>query len=143
MSHQLDFSKELTFRTSKSSGKGGQHINKVETRVELLFDVENSEILSKTQKSMIRRNLQNRINQEGILILSNGTERSQKRNKSIVVKRFYQIVNQALIPEKKRKFTKVPQAVQAKRIMEKKQRGEKKAFRKKVNINDFRDIDLS
>jgi len=138
MSNQLDFNKELMFRTSRSSGKGGQHVNKVETRVELLFDVPNSEILSNTQKSMVMRNLKNRINNDGILIFANETERSQKRNKSIVVKRFYQMIEQALTPDRKRKFTKVPQAIQAKRLVHKKQRGEKKALRKKVNLNDIR-----
>lgn len=138
MNNQLDFNKELSFRTSRSSGKGGQHVNKVETRVELLFDVPNSAILSNTQKSLVMRNLKSRINNEGILIFANETERSQKRNKSIVVKRFYQMMEQALIPDRKRKFTKIPQAVQAKRLINKKQRGEKKALRKKVNLNDIR-----
>ena len=138
MNNQLDFSKELSFRTSRSSGKGGQHVNKVETRVELLFDVKNSKILSNTQKNLAKRNLKNRINSDGIFILSNETERSQKRNKSIVIKRFHEMMEEALIPDKKRKFTKIPQAIQAKRLINKKQHGTKKALRKKVNLNDIR-----
>lgn len=137
MNNQLDFNKELSFRTSRSSGKGGQHVNKVETRVELLFDVLNSEVLSETQKNLVLRNLKSRINNDGILIFANETERSQKRNKSVVVKRFYQMMEQALIPDKKRKFTRTPKAVQRKRLVNKKQRGEKKALRKKVNLNDI------
>lgn len=143
MNNQLDFNKELSFRTSRSSGKGGQHVNKVETRVELLFDIHNSDVLSNAQKGLVMRNLKNRINNDGILIFANETERSQKRNKSVVVKRFYQMMTQALIPDRKRKLTKIPKAVQAKRLINKKQRGEKKALRKKVNLNDIREIDLS
>lgn len=138
MNNQLDFSKEITYRTSRSSGKGGQHVNKVETRVELLFDVSNSSILSNTQKSLIQRNLNNHINNNGVLLLANETERTQLRNKNVVTKRFYKMIKQALIPDKKRKFTDIPKAVQAKRLANKKQKSEKKALRKKVNLNEAR-----
>lgn len=138
MNNQLDFSKEITYRTSRSSGKGGQHVNKVETRVELLFDVLNSSILSNTQKSLIQRNLNNHINNNGVLLLANETERTQLRNKNVVTKRFYKMIKQALIPDKKRKFTDVPKAVQANRLVNKKQKSEKKALRKKVNLNEIR-----
>lgn len=138
MNNQLDFSKEITYRTSRSSGKGGQHVNKVETRVELLFDVSNSSILGNTQKSLIQRNLKNHINNNGVLLLANETERTQLRNKNVVTKRFYKMIKQALIPDKKRKFTDIPKAVQAKRLANKKQKSEKKALRKKVNLNEIR-----
>lgn len=138
MNDKLDFSKEITFRTSRSSGKGGQHVNKVETRVELLFDVLNSVVLSQTQKSLVQRNLKNHINNNGVLLLANETERTQLRNKNVVTKRFYKMIQQALIPEKKRKVTEIPKVVQAKRLINKKQQSEKKALRKKVNLNDIR-----
>ena len=138
MNNTLDFSKEITFRTSRSSGKGGQHVNKVETRVELLFDVLNSNILSNTQKSLIQRNLKNHINNNGVLLLANETERTQLRNKNVVTKRFYKMIKQALIPDKKRKFTDIPKAIQVKRLANKKQNSEKKALRKKVNLNEIR-----
>ena len=138
MNNQSDFNKEITYRTSRSSGKGGQHVNKVETRVELLFDVSNSSILSNTQKSLIQRNLHNHINNNGVLLLANETERTQLRNKNVVTKRFYKMIKQALIPDKKRKFTDIPKAVQAKRLANKKQKSEKKALRKKVNLNEAR-----
>ena len=138
MNNQSDFNKEITYRTSRSSGKGGQHVNKVETRVELLFDVSNSSILSNTQKSLIQRNLNNHINNNGVLLLANETERTQLRNKNVVTKRFYKMIKQALIPDKKRKFTDIPKAVQAKRLANKKQKSEKKALRKKVNLNEAR-----
>lgn len=139
----LDFSKELTFRTSKSSGKGGQHVNKVETRVELLFDVNTSDVLSGMEKNLVWENLANRINGEGILLLANDSERSQLRNKKVVVKRFYQLMETALTPKRKRKLTKTPKAVERKRLATKKQTSEKKALRKKVKLSDNREFDLS
>jgi ribosome-associated protein len=110
----------------------------VETRVELLFDVLNSVVLSQTQKSLVQRNLKNHINNNGVLLLANETERTQLRNKNVVTKRFYKMMQQALIPEKKRKLTEIPKVVQAKRLVNKKQQSEKKALRKKVNLNDIR-----
>ena len=74
--NNLDLNKEFTFRTSKSSGAGGQHVNKVETRVELLFDVNASQILGGVEKNLIWQNLANRINGEGILLLANETNKS-------------------------------------------------------------------
>ena len=141
--NNLDFDKELKFRTSKSSGAGGQHVNKVETRVELLFDVNASEILSGMEKNLVWQNLANRINNEGILLLANDTERSQLRNKKLVIKRFYELITTALTPEPQRKLTKVPKAVERKRLANKKQTSEKKALRKKVKPSDNQEFDLS
>lgn len=142
MNNQLDFSKELMFRTSRSSGSGGQHVNKVETRVELLFNINASSVLTERQKESVHRKLKNRINIEGVLILGNETERSQRRNKSLVVKRFYELVNKAMIPDRKRKLTKIPKAVEAKRLERKKKTSAKKGLRKKVKLNDYREHDL-
>jgi ribosome-associated protein len=143
MDNNLDFSKELAFRTSKSSGKGGQHVNKVETRVELLFDVNASEILSGLEKNMVWQNLANRINNEGVLLLASDSERSQLRNKKIVVKRFHELVNTALIPKQERKITRTPKAVGRKRLVKKKQTSEKKTLRKKVKLSGNQGFDLS
>jgi ribosome-associated protein len=143
MDNNLDFSKELAFRTSKSSGKGGQHVNKVETRVELLFDVNASEVLSGLEKNMVWQNLANRINNEGVLLLASDSERSQLRNKKIVVKRFHELVNTALIPKQKRKITRTPKAVGRKRLVKKKQTSEKKTLRKKVKLSGNQGFDLS
>lgn len=140
--NNLDFSKELTFRTSKSSGAGGQHVNKVETRVELLFDVNASEVLSGVEKHLVWENLANRINSEGILLLANDTERSQLRNKKLVISRFYELMTTALTPKPNRKLTKTPKAVERKRLATKKQTSEKKALRKKVKLSDNQEFDL-
>jgi ribosome-associated protein len=141
--NNLDFSKELAFRTSKSSGAGGQHVNKVETRVELLFDVNASEVLNGLEKNLVWQNLANRINNEGILLLASDSERSQLRNKKIVVKRFYELLEKAITPEVKRKITRTPKAVERKRLATKKQTSEKKALRKKVKPSDNQEFDLS
>ena len=138
----LDFSKELMFRTSRSSGAGGQHVNKVETRVELLFDVNASEVLNGKEKHLVWQNLANRINGEGILLLANDSERSQLRNKKLVVKRFYELINTALTPTTERKLTTTPKAVIQKRLATKKQTSEKKALRKKVKLSDNQEFDL-
>ena len=138
----LDFNKELNFKTSRSSGKGGQHVNKVETRVELFFDVTNSEVLNEKQKALALENLKNRISNDGVFQLANETARSQKRNKEIVVKRFYEMLNEAITPKVKRKYTRVPNGVIRKQKVAKRKNSEKKALRKKVNINRLSDIDL-
>jgi ribosome-associated protein len=140
--NNLDLDKELKFRTSKSSGAGGQHVNKVETRVELLFDVNASEVLSGMEKKMVWQKLANRINSEGVLLLANDSERSQLRNKKSVIKRFYGLLTTALTPEPKRKLTKTPKAVERKRLATKKQTSEKKALRKKVKPSNSREFDL-
>ncbi|MFT5834342.1 MAG: ribosome-associated protein [Cognaticolwellia sp.] len=141
--NNLDLNKEFTFRTSKSSGAGGQHVNKVETRVELLFDVNASQILGGVEKNLIWQNLANRINGEGILLLANDSERSQLRNKKLVIKRFNQLIQIALTPKPKRRLTKVPRSVHAKRLTNKKQTSEKKATRKKVKLSGNQEFDLS
>jgi ribosome-associated protein len=140
--NNLDFNKELNFKTSRSSGKGGQHVNKVETRVELFFDVKNSEVLSERQKELALEQLKNRISNEGIFQLANETARSQKRNKEIVVKRFYKMINEAITPKVKRKITRIPRSVIRHQKAAKRKNSEKKSLRKKVNINRLGDIDL-
>jgi ribosome-associated protein len=140
--NNLDFNKELSFKTSRSSGKGGQHVNKVETRVELFFDVTNSAVLTEEQKALALQNLKNRISNDGVFQLANETERSQKRNKEVVVKRFYEMIQFAITPKPKRKFTRIPRNVIRRQKEEKRRTGQKKALRKKVNISKLGDIDL-
>lgn len=122
---------ELRFRTSRSSGSGGQHVNKVETRVELLFDVEGSNLLFEKQKKLIRRRLKSRINKEGILIIANQESRSQARNKEAAIAQFDELIKKALRPPKKRKKVKRLTAHPEKRLRNKKRRSEKKALREK------------
>ena len=125
--------RELNFKTSRSSGPGGQHVNKVESRVELLFDVENSEFLEKDQKVVVFEKLRNRISNEGMLRLQCDETRSQVKNKEIVVERFLQLIKEALKPKKERKPTKPGKASREKRLRNKKKLAEKKEYRKPLS----------
>ena len=100
--------KELQFHFTRSSGAGGQHVNKVSTKVVLSFDVENSKSLSPDEKETVLVKLEKRISKEKILSMTSDTTRSQLKNKEIVVKRFVEIMQKALTPPKKRKRTKRP-----------------------------------
>lgn len=117
---------------ARSSGSGGQHVNKVATKVELLLDVLNSQVLSDAQKELILKRLANRINQEGILQLFVDTTRSQLQNKALAIKKLDQILAKALAPRKARANVVVYTADKRKRLDEKKRTGEKKATRRKI-----------
>ncbi|HWB62610.1 MAG TPA: alternative ribosome rescue aminoacyl-tRNA hydrolase ArfB [Chitinophagales bacterium] len=131
-----NFLPELQFKTSRSSGAGGQHVNKTETKVELLFDVQASALLSAKEKETILQKLESRINAEGILQVSCATGRSQAGNKEGAVKKFYALLEKALKPVKKRVPTTVPTEVKEKIKRHKKQRSEIKASRNK-RTRDF------
>lgn len=126
---------ELDFRTSKSSGPGGQHVNKVSTRVTLLFSVADSSALSDNQKELILGKLKNRISNDGILSLSCDETRSQVKNKEIVIERFKVLIENAIKPIKKRKPTKPTKSSIEKRLKLKKQKSDKKTSRKQ-NADD-------
>ena len=123
---------ELQFRTSRSSGAGGQHVNKVATQVELLFDVNGSIFLNNTLKARIKRKLKNKINKEGILQLRCSSSRSQHRNKQLVIQQFDEVLTEAMKAPPKRRKVKTAQAHPATRLRKKKQHSEKKAMRKKI-----------
>lgn len=125
--------KEVRFKSSRSSGAGGQHVNKVSTRVELLFEVAASSVLSESEKSLIQLRLKNRISNEGILKLACDETRSQAKNKEIVFERFVGLVEDALKPVKKRKATKPSKSSIEKRLKNKKTQSKKKEAR---NVND-------
>jgi ribosome-associated protein len=127
---ETDFSPEFTFKTSRSGGKGGQNVNKVSTKVELIFDVENSALLTDEQKTRIRKKLKNRINLEGQLYITEQSARSQLKNKKLVVEKFYELLEESLKERKPRKATKPSNSAVAKRLKEKKIQGEKKQRRK-------------
>lgn len=122
--------KELVFKAVRSSGSGGQNVNKVSTKVELRFDVEHSEFLTGDDKNRIFKKLKNRISNEGILIITSDTERTQLRNKNKAVELFFNLLEQALKKPKKRKKTKPTRASKEKRLKEKKVQSEKKQLRK-------------
>lgn len=129
-----NFEKEFNFRMSRSSGKGGQHVNKVNTRVELLFDVFSSELLDEKEQGLVIQKLAAIISQDGILQITCQESRSQKRNKEIAIEKFYEKLEDALKVEKPRKKTRRPKALNEKRLKEKKIQSEKKSTRQKVNF---------
>jgi len=120
---------ELDFKAVRSSGAGGQNVNKVSTKVILNWNSITSSGLSENQLILIREKLANRINKEGILILECDETRSQLKNKELVTKRFFFILENALIVAKKRIATKIPKSVIRKRLNDKKVNSEKKQNR--------------
>lgn len=122
--------KEFRFNTSRSGGPGGQHANKVETSVELRFNIYDSERLDESEKQRILRKLRRKITKEGELIITSETKRSQLQNKMDAIDKFYETIEKALKKPKPRKKTKPPAVAKEKRIQEKKKRSEKKSQRK-------------
>ncbi|MCF6170046.1 MAG: aminoacyl-tRNA hydrolase [Bacteroidales bacterium] len=127
---QESLKKEVSYRTSRSSGAGGQHVNKVSTKVELLFDVSGSAVLSEEQKAIVLDKLKNRISKESLLILQCDETRSQLKNKEIVFDRFLALIEDALKPVKPRKPTKPSRSSVERRLKDKKSQSEKKGLRK-------------
>src|SRR5215217_7402506 len=120
MSLPVDISTEITFKTARSGGKGGQNVNKVETMVEGYFDVGNSLLLTDEQKKTISSRLKNRINAAGILQVRSQVHRSQLSNKADVVNKMNDLLKQALKKEKRRIATKPSAASKSKRLDSKK-----------------------
>lgn len=125
-----DLSPEITIKTSRSGGKGGQHINKVSTKVELAFDLTNTQLLSEEQKALLLTRLSGKLTKEGVLLVISQSERTQLGNKRVAMIKLIELLERNLIVEKKRKPTKVPKSVIEKRLIAKKRRGEIKKFRK-------------
>jgi|SRR5690554_187909 len=126
---------ELRFKAIRSSGAGGQHVNKVSSKIVLNFDLTNSLVFSEEQRALLFKNLANRLTKEGVLILEGDESRSQHKNKELVVKRFLELIKLSLIKPKKRKPTKVPRGVKLKRLSKKKQQADKKANRKPPSLD--------
>ncbi|WP_461643370.1 alternative ribosome rescue aminoacyl-tRNA hydrolase ArfB [Labilibaculum euxinus] len=129
-----DLTKEMEFITSRSSGPGGQNVNKVNSKVELRFSVFESEILTKKEKEIIFLKLYHHINNLGILSVTAQTERSQVQNKEIAIQKFYQWIEIALTPVKTRKKTRPTRASKEKRLEEKQALAQKKESRKKPEL---------
>lgn len=122
--------KEASFKAVRSSGAGGQNVNKVASKVELHFHIASSEAFSEAEKQRILKKLSSRITNDGELILQCDESRSQHKNKEIVTTRFVELITEAVKKPKPRKKTKPPKAAKLKRLREKKIRSEKKAGRK-------------
>jgi ribosome-associated protein len=125
---------ELQYKAVRSSGAGGQNVNKVSSKVVLSFDVKNSKVLSDEEKILLEMNLASRLTNDQILILNCDEDRSQLKNKEIVTKRFLAIIEQGLHIPKIRKSTKIPKSVIRKRIKDKKNLSEIKKNRKKPEL---------
>jgi len=127
-----DFSSEFKFSASRSSGPGGQNVNKVNSKVELRFNVNESGLLSENEKFMINLNCRNRINSDGELVITVQTDRSQLKNKEEAVEKFYQLITKALTPRKKRRPSTPTKSSIERRLKLKKESSEKKQLRKKI-----------
>ncbi|HYC83703.1 MAG TPA: alternative ribosome rescue aminoacyl-tRNA hydrolase ArfB [Chryseosolibacter sp.] len=120
---------ELIFSTSRSSGAGGQNVNKVNTKVTLRFDVYNSSLLTAEQKDKLLTRLRTRLTNEGVLLLSSQEQRTQLKNKESAIAKFNSILSNAFREKKKRKATKPSKSSVAKRLKGKKTHSEKKQLR--------------
>jgi len=125
---------ELQFKAVRSSGSGGENVNKVSSKVMLSFDVISSSGLEVDEKEIITKKLNTKLTNENVLILNCDEDRSQLKNKEIVIKRFFEMIEKALTKTKKRKPTVVPKSVVEKRIKEKKSNAEIKQSRKKPDF---------
>lgn len=122
-------SSELHMRCSRGTGPGGQNVNKVSTRVTLLFDVEASESLTPVQRDRIREALRTRIGRDGVLRVTSHRHRTQLANRRAATKRFVELVQEAVKPRKQRKPTKATRASKERRLKAKRNRGEIKKGR--------------
>ena len=128
---------ELSFTYDRSPGPGGQNVNKVNTRVTLIFDVKKSVSLSNQQKTLIQSKLASRISLDGILRVSSCKERTQLANRRSAINRFVELLSKSFETPAKRKKTKVPAGAKQKRIDDKKQRGAVKRSRQvKLSTKD-------
>lgn len=125
---------ELSFKAVRSSGAGGQNVNKVSSKVVLTFDLKNSQALDEEEKYLVETKLASRLTTDAVLILNCDEDRSQIRNKEIVIKRFLTLIKDALFIPKERKPTRIPKSVIRKRIKDKKSISEVKKNRRKPDF---------
>ncbi|SDZ86475.1 ribosome-associated protein [Flavobacterium gillisiae] len=126
---------EVNYKAVRSSGAGGQNVNKVSSKVVLTFDVEHSQGLSEEEKELLKVNLSSRLTTDFSLILNCDEDRSQLRNKDIVTKRFLEIIKKGLEVPKIRKATKIPKSAIRKRIKNKKNVSQIKQNRRKPDLD--------
>lgn len=133
---KLDVSGEINFRTSRSGGKGGQNVNKVESMVIGYFHIRNSQLLTEEQKDLLGQKLSSKINREGFLHVKSQTHRTQLENKQEVLEKIQAILEKAFIKPKPRKATKPSFTSKLKRKEDKVRRSEIKDARKKINRSE-------
>lgn len=126
---------ELNYKAVRSSGAGGQNVNKVSSKVVLSFDLKNSQALTTEEKMVLEMTLSSRLTTDSILILNCDEDRSQLRNKEIVTKRFLELVRKGLVVQKARKETKIPKSAIRKRIKNKKNTSQLKQNRRKPDVD--------
>jgi ribosome-associated protein len=126
---------ELGYKAVRSSGAGGQNVNKVSSKVVLSFNVAQSASLSDEEKALIETRLASRLTDDKVLILQCDEDRSQVRNKDIVTKRFFMVIEAALKVDKLRKPTRIPRSVIKKRIEGKRRLGDKKQSRRRPDLD--------
>ena len=125
---------EFTFKAVRSSGAGGQNVNKVSSKVVLTFDLVNSNALSEEEKTLLQSKIATKLSQEGILILTSQEDRSQLKNKEIVIKKCFKLLENNLLVAKQRKVTKISRTVKEKRLNAKKVMSALKQNRKKPSF---------
>ena len=136
ITNQDDFYREFKFQTSRSSGPGGQHVNKVSSRVELRFDVRESQLLEESDKAILFSKLATRINNDGILSIVVQADRSQLRNKQQAVEKFFELLTKTFTPVKKRRPTKPSRGSKERRLKAKRIGAEKKTRRSSSDWNE-------
>jgi len=125
---------ELTYKYVRSSGSGGQHVNKVSSKAELYFDLQNTNAINTEEQQKLLIFFNNRLTKDGILVLSCDDSRSQFRNKALVTQRFLELITEGLKEQKIRIPTRIPRGVKKKRLKDKRINADKKANRKPPTI---------
>lgn len=129
------FIKECQFKAIRSSGSGGQHVNKTASKVELSFNVADSQVFRDRQKERLLLRLSKRLTKDNVLMLQCEDTRSQHKNKELVIKRALEVIKDALVVRKKRIPTKTPKSVIKKRLQNKSRRSAVKSNRKKPDLD--------